>query len=226
MTGDLQRLQEIIGRNFEKTELLEEAISHSSAGKSINYQRLEFLGDRVLGIVVAEFLIKNFPGENEGDLARRFSSLVDKTMLARVATDAGIGDFIAMSDSERASGGGENENILSDVMEAIIGASFLDAGLDDCRVLVYRMWGELLNERVDPPIDPKTALQEWTQGRAKGLPVYDLVSRTGPDHAPTFEISVDVEGFPIVSAKGASRRVAEKEAARKMLALIEGKENA
>ncbi len=222
---DSERLHSVLGRVFTDRHLLVEALTHSSANTRISYQRLEFLGDRVLGLVVADFLIRTFPEENEGNLARRLSALVDKSMLARVALEAGLGEFIIMSEAERASGGGANENILADVLEALIGAAFLEAGLEECRDMIRRLWGDCLYETVKPPIDPKTALQEWTQGKGLGLPVYDLVGRKGPDHAPVFDVSVTVEGFAPVTAQGTSRRSAEKLAAEIMMKKL-GTENA
>jgi ribonuclease-3 len=225
MNPDIKRLQTIIGHSYSDRQLLLEALTHSSSEEGRNYQRLEFLGDRVLGLVIAAFLYESFPGESEGDMARRFSALVDKPMLAKVAGKIDLGNYIIMSESERASGGSENESILSDVMEALIGAAFLDAGLDTCEQMIKSLWGSSLYETLSPPIDPKTALQEWTQGCGLGLPQYELAGRTGPDHAPVFTISVKVEGLNPVSATGSSRRNAEKKAAEKMLDILGGKEN-
>jgi ribonuclease-3 len=222
MNVDTDRVQDILGRKFSNKNLLFEALTHSSAAEKISYQRLEFLGDRVLGLVIAEFLITAFPTENEGSLARRLSGLVDKSMLAKVAVEVGIGPFIIMSESEKASGGDANENILSDIMEALIGATFLDSDIDECREMVKKLWGNFLYETLEPPVDPKTALQEWTQGRGLGLPVYELVGRDGPDHAPVFDVKVSVEGHGSVVAKGTSRRAAEKLAASRLLDKLSG----
>lgn len=216
MANKLDALRKLTGSSASN-ETLTEALTHSSSGKKVNYQRMEFLGDRVLGLVIAEFLIKNFPDENEGNLARRLSYLVDKNMLARVAIKTGIGEFIIMSEAEKSAGGSENDNLLSDVMEALIGATFLDSGLEECKKIILTLWGDFLYETLTPPIDPKTALQEWTQGKGLGLPDYELADRQGPDHAPTFEIKVNIEGHGSISAKGTSRRSAEKSAAKKML---------
>ncbi len=221
MSSNPSRLQEVLGHFYNNKALLEEALTHSSAEGDVSYQRLEFLGDRVLGLVIADFLLRSFPDENEGDLARRLSGLVDKTMLARVAIEAEIGKFILMSEGEKAAGGDANENILADVMEALIGAAYLDAGLETCRKMIESLWGDRLFEMVSPPIDPKTELQEWTQGRGMGLPQYELVGRTGPDHAPVFDIRANIESYPPVVAQGTSRRAAEKAAAELMLASLQ-----
>ncbi len=217
MSSHLKDLQAVLGHSFQNADLLEEALTHSSVPRARNYQRLEFLGDRVLGLIIAEFLIQNFPDENEGDMARRFSALVDRSMLVTIATEISLGESIQMSEGEKAAGGASNDNILSDVMEAVLAALYLEAGLEKCRDTVITLWGGHLFETVRPPVDPKTELQEWTQGRGLGLPVYELVDREGPDHAPLFDIEVSVDGFEPVRAKGGSRRSAEKNAASLML---------
>lgn len=213
----LARLEEVIGHRFENQALLEKALTHSSAGRPVNYQRLEFLGDRVLGIIVAEFLFRNFPRENEGDMARRFSALVDRSMCARVASAIELGGYVFLSDGEKAAGGAQNENIMADVVEALIAAAYLDSGLPAAEKIVLRLWGDNLYEMVRPPVDPKTELQEWTQARGLGLPSYELVGRTGPDHAPVFDVCVHVEDHASVLAQGTSRRAAEKNAAALLL---------
>jgi ribonuclease-3 len=222
MSDTLKTLQSAIGYDFSDENLLETALTHpSAAGKSDSYQRLEFLGDRVLGLVVASFLYRRFPDDAEGDMAKRFSALVDGPMCAAIARRTGLGPYIRFSEAEHASGSRDNDNILADVIESLIGAAFLDSGFQESEALVQRLWGDTLLERIEPPVDPKTALQEWSQARALGLPEYALVSRSGPDHAPSFEISVRIEGKDAVTASGLSRRAAEKEAARAMLAIID-----
>ncbi len=199
------------------------ALTHASTGADHNYERLEFLGDRVLGLVVAELLYENFPKESEGDLARRHAALVSGVTLARVAGTVNLAEVLKLSDAERATGGARNENILADVMEALIGALYLDAGIDACKSVIAHLWRDILHTMDKPPLDAKTGLQEWAQGRGLPLPVYTLADRTGPDHAPVFTITVTVEGLAPMSGEGPSRRNAEKAAATALLAQIEGR---
>lgn len=192
-------------------------MTHASTGADTNYERLEFLGDRVLGLLMAEILYAAFPQEAEGDLAKRHAALVQGELLATIAREINLGDALILSEGERGAGGADNENMLADGLEALIGAIYLDAGLEPCRRLLTALWGERVNILSNPPQDPKTALQEWAQGRGLPLPVYEVAGREGPDHAPRFTISVTVQGFPPAQAAGPSRRAAEKEAARILL---------
>ncbi len=217
----LQLLQDKIGQVFDDTERLKAALTHSSTGAERNYERLEFLGDRVLGLVMAVVLFESFPDENEGDLAKRFAALVQGKTLARIAQHINLGDVMQFSDAERAAGGAENENILADGMEAVIGAFYLDSGLEACRRLIVDLWGDSIHVMKKPPQDPKTGLQEWSQARSLPLPVYKVVGRDGPDHAPIFQIEVMVQGYPPWRTTGSSRRRAEKDAAAMLLAHLE-----
>lgn len=217
----LETLQTQIGYNFKNAELLQTAMTHCSVtaiGQTeTNYERLEFLGDRVLGLVMAELLYKRYPEENEGDLAKRHAALVQGKTLAKVAEKISLGAAMILSENERAAGGAENEHMLADGMEALLGAIYLDGGLSECRHLITNLWDDLLDVMVEPPQDPKTALQEWAQARSLPLPVYEIIDRSGPDHAPLFTIQVIVEGFDAAQAQGNSRRIAEKQAAAKLL---------
>jgi ribonuclease-3 len=219
--AQLAELQRRIGYVFQDTALLETAMTHSSLGAATDNERLEFLGDRVLNLIMAQELYSRFPDEREGDLARRHAALVQASILAVIARKLDLGAALHFSSAERAAGGGGNENILADSMEALLGALFLDAGLDECRHLIVSQWGEEIYT-LHPPRDAKTSLQEWAQARDLGLPEYRLIAREGPDHAPQFEIEAVVEGFAPVRATGASRRKAEKDAAALLLALVEG----
>ncbi len=219
-----EELEQQIGHVFDDKDLLETALTHSSTGNVFNYERLEFLGDRVLGLVVSEILYETFDNEREGDLAKRLSSLVQGSWLARMAGDIGLGEYMAVSDSERSSGGLENENILADAVEALIGALYLDSGLDTCRAFIEKFWGESFNQMNAPPQHPKTALQEWAQGQGLGLPIYKIIGQSGPDHAPVFDIRLKVEGHDELVAQGRSRQIAEKEAAKAFMARLTGKE--
>ena len=225
MTMDypLFELEQRIGYRFKNITYMEQALTHSSKSGSNNNERIEFLGDRVLNLVMAHALFEQFPNENEGTLAKKHSSLVQGKMLAAVGHTLNIGDFMVMSDAERQSGGGDNENMVSDAMEALLGAVYLDGGLEPARIIIIKLWDKYILSPMEDHVDSKTELQEWVQARGLPLPEYDIVGRTGPDHAPVFEIEVKVEGFAPVTAVGSSRRQAEKEAARKMMAQVKSK---
>jgi ribonuclease-3 len=208
--------QDRLGYHFKNPEFLDKALTHSS--KSVdNYERLEFLGDRVLGLVVAEILYRCFPFEKEGSLARRHSALVCTETLARIARELDIPTVVIASSAELASGGNKQDNLLADCLEAIIGAMFLDKGYVPCQEVVTALWGDKIYTLSQPPVDSKTALQEWAQARGLPVPTYEIIERTGPDHAPQFRIQVTVQGYPAVDTVGSSRRVAEKLSAQKML---------
>lgn len=214
---EMTTLQEILRHRFRDDALLTAAMTHASTGTGNNYERLEFLGDRVLGLVMAELLYSLFPNEPEGHLAKRHAALVQGALLAVIAREINLGDSLILSEAERASGGADNENMLADGLEALIGALYLDAGLAPCQELIKRLWGERVSILSNPPQDPKTALQEWAQGRGLPLPLYEVAERTGPDHAPAFTVRVTVQGFAPAAATGATRRAAEKESARILL---------
>lgn len=218
MTDDpLDILRRALSMPLENSEHVAAALTHSSAGTDRNYERLEFLGDRVVNLVMARILFETFPDEDEGDLAKRHAALVQGSMMASIARRIGLGAALTLSEAERAAGGEENENILADSLEAFLGAFFLDRGLETCRDAIVRLWGDSIHIMKEPPQDPKTTLQEWAQGRGLPLPVYDMTDRQGPDHAPLFTIRVTVQGFSPAAATGYSRRAAEKEAARLLL---------
>lgn len=219
----LEELQDKIGYRFKDRTLLECALTHSSAGGPYNYERLEFLGDRVLGLIMAHALYEKFTEEKEGDLAKRHAALVQGATLSVIAAANDLGDYIVMSSAERSSGGGENENILADVMESLLGAVYLDGGLPPAGKMILDLWGDSIFTLRDAPMDPKTELQEWAQARGLPLPSYEIADRSGPDHAPTFLIRVTVEGVDPVEAEGPSRRQAEKTAARILLRNLKGK---
>lgn len=216
-------LQQKLGYIFNDPALLVRALSHASAGEH-HYQRLEFLGDRVLNLVVAALLYTHFPDEPEGHLSKRHAALVRGEYLAPLARSLNIGSLAVMSEAEAAMGGTENDNILADMMEAIIGAVYLDGGFDAAQKTVSALIGDSFMSVTAPPRDPKTGLQEWTQARGFGLPEYTLVERTGPDHNPSFVIEVKVAGKGSVTGSAASKRAAEKLAANAMLQKLEESE--
>ena len=220
MTPELRIFQDRLGYHFADNELLQRALTHSSIGAD-NYERLEFLGDRVLGLVIADIVYKTFSHESEGGMAKRHSALACTETLAEIANAIGIADVAILSDGERSAGGLKNENLLADAMEAVIGAIYLDRGLEACHTVIQGLWGEKVHILKEPPIDPKTGLQEWAQARKLGVPAYDVVKREGPDHAPFFHISVTLKKCGMQMGTGNSRRAAEKDAARNMLKFLE-----
>jgi len=233
MTADADpgELAIALGYSFRRPELLVDAVTHPSlsgmerAGKrgartptpGLAYERLEFLGDRVLGLVIANWLLERFPDEREGALARRLASLVRWETLSDVAVTLGLGRYLRLSTGEAESGGRTNGAILADSCEAVIGALYLDGGLPVAEKFIRTRWADLIERTASPPQDVKTALQEWAQGRGKPLPVYEVLGQTGPDHSPKFEIRVHLEGHEPVTAEGNSKRAAEKAAASAML---------
>jgi ribonuclease-3 len=212
----LEALEALIGYRFRDKQLLTLALTHVSAvggarSRKASYQRLEFLGDRVLGLSIAALLYERFPAADEGDLSKRLTELVRRESCAALAEIWSLGDHIRLGPSETQGGGRQNPAILGDVAEALIGAVFLDGGYEAANALIVAAVGERLRSSGRPPLDPKTALQEWAQGRGLPPPSYTILSREGPDHSPLFRISVAVE------AVGRSKRVAEQAAAETML---------
>ena len=220
----LSQLQDRLGHPFGRPALLERALTHPSVSADRDhhggdYERLEFLGDRVLGLVVAEKLFHRFPDEAEGLLARRLAKLVAKESLASVAEDLGLGGFMRLAMGEEEQQGRSNPGLLSDVCEAVIAALYLDGGLPAAKQLIDRFWTDRIEEDREAPSDPKTALQEWAQARGLPLPRYAEISRDGPPHDPLFTIAVDVQGLPRRSGQGRSKRAAEQDAAAQLLVL-------
>jgi len=221
-------LPKIIGYGFAQRELLQEALTHPSAlvaerrGRSRKlagrgYERLEFLGDRVLGLVVAELLWRRFEDEPEGDLTRRHTHLVRREALARVAKAIELGPHLVLSRAEAAAGAAGNPGILADACEALIAAIYVDGGFAAASSFVRRFWEPLIDEMEEPPRDPKTALQEWAQARGLALPAYELVSTSGPDHSPLFTVAASVAGGDRATATASSKRAAEARAAASLL---------
>lgn len=213
----LSELETQIGHIFKNPALLRAAMTHSSTGADENYERLEFLGDRVLGLVVADILYQKFPDEPEGHLAKRLAALVQGSFLAIIAAEMDLGAYIDFSDAEAASGGAQNDNILADVFESVIGALYLDAGFRPCYALIEKLWGDRFDIMKKPPQHPKTALQEWAQSQNLPLPHYKIQTQHGPDHAPVFDIQLSVKGYDPLVVQGRSRQDAEKIAAAQFL---------
>lgn len=220
--GDLRQLQERIGYRFRNIHHLHIALTHASAnfGKpgAPDYERLEFLGDRVLGLAIAQHLYTAYADAPEGELARRFNSLVRKETCAEVAEALDLGAYIILGDSEAMAGGRRKSTILADICEAILGAIYIDGGWEPAEALIARCWYGRAAERTAAPLDPKTALQEWVQGSgASALPRYWLIENRGSDHEPSFVYEVRVAGMEPERGMGRSRRAAEQAAALALL---------
>lgn len=224
--SDRADLERRIQHTFTDKALLDLALTHRSAtvdsavtAPQLTNERLEFLGDRVLGLSVADMLYDHFPSEPEGNLARRLAALVSRETLAEVAGQMSLQEYVQVGGSE-----GEVENrtasIAANACEALIGAVYLDAGFAAAKDLVVRYWQPLMEAAVKPPKDSKTALQEWAQGQGLALPVYTLVESIGPAHSPEFKMSVTVEGHDPAIGIGATKRTATQAAAAALLERI------
>jgi ribonuclease III len=211
-----------LGHIFKDRELLARALTHSSANSVASNERLEFLGDRVLGLIAAEKLHALYPHDAEGALALKFNALAREETCARAAEAAGIADHIVLAKSEQMSGGRQKAAILAGVCEALIAALYLDGGLEAARQFVERYWADSFATLDRDMRDAKTALQEWSQGRKEFpvAPTYRIVRREGPDHAPRFAVEVSVKGHDPEVGEGGSRREAEQAAAKAMLARL------
>lgn len=230
MTADSREAAEaILGHRFGQAHLIDEALTHRSAvhGGRRNLQRgerrgvgsnerLEFVGDRVLGLLIAEWLAERFPDEQEGELGPRLAYLVSRKVVAEIAQDAGLSRALALAPNEERAGVGSLDTVVADAMEAVIGALYMDGGLDAARRFVRGAWRPAMEALRLPPKDPKTRLQEWVMARAMPLPDYQLVSREGPPHAPAFVMQVAAAGQTGTGEAG-SKRLAERAAAADLL---------
>lgn len=219
----IETVQDKLGYRFRDKQLLEVALTHASvaegARRIADNERLEFLGDRVLGLMIAEALMDNFPDAEEGELSRRFHALVSREACADVARQLGLGDAVRLAAGETKSGGRSNPTILGDACEAVMAAVYVDGGYDAVVKSFAPLWRQLLLDSGNASrSNPKSFLQEWAVANAKKPPVYNLIERRGPDHAPVFTMEVVIDGLQPQSATGKSRQDAEKTAA---LALIE-----
>ena len=216
-----ESFEAILGHVFHHPSLLAEALTHRSAAQGkgrprVSNERLEFIGDRVLGLVMAEWLAERFPREQEGDLGRRLAYLVSQPVLAGVAETVGLAARLSVSPGEAKAGVAKRATVLADALEAALGALYLDGGLDAARDFVRRAWNDAMIVQADPPKDAKTALQEWAQKRGLDLPAYSIDRRSGPPHAPEFTVSVTV-GSSAGNGTAGSRRAAEQLAAEALL---------
>lgn len=224
LSAELQAFCTRLGHRFERPELLLRALTHpsmSSATRGDN-QRLEFLGDRVLGLVIAEALLAADTEASEGLLAPRFNALVRKETCADVAREIDLGAVLKLGRSEMKSGGRRKEALLGDAMEAVIAAVYQDAGFAVAQALVLSLWGERVTQVEADARDAKTSLQEWAQARKQPPPRYVEINRDGPDHAPVFTVEARLESGEVSTATAASKRGAEQAAAKALLERLEG----
>lgn len=225
MSSPLQEFQELLGYYFDDEETLRQALTHSSLSQIKDgtvyrsFDRLEFLGDRVLNLLVAELLYKEFQKESEGDLAHRYAGLVCFETCSLVAVEINLPQFLMVAPKTNL----DDQRILCDALESILGAMFLDGGISPCRRFVRKHWKNRVKESVKPPEDPKSELQEWVQSKWKILPFYRVIEKSGTEHSPLFQVSVQVEGIGTAIGSGSSKKNAEKEAAQKLLTKLKAK---
>jgi ribonuclease-3 len=219
--ADLTALEQALGHRFRDSQLLVQATTHAAAGhgraNAIDNERLEFLGDRVLGLVMAELLMERFPKATEGELGPRHATLVRREALAEVAGDFDLGAYLVLAPADAAAGSRSHPKFLADACEAVIAALYLDGGLEAARNFIAKRWAKQLCAVAVMPIEPKTALQEWAQGHGRPLPSYSVTRSAGVAHDPVFEVKVEVKGLEPALAAGSSKRAAEKAAALTML---------
>ncbi len=215
-----------IGYKFADKVLLERALTHISAlsggphNRAASYQRLEFLGDHVLGLVISDMLYRAFPKANEGELSRRLADLVRKETCADVARDMDLGPVLKLGSSELHAGGRLRATILADACEGLVGAVFIDGGYEAAEVLIEKFWKARMLKPLRPLRDPKTLLQEWAQARGLPTPAYRELARTGPHHDPEFRVAVVLPDRPPAEGMGSSKRAAEQAAAAAMLTRV------
>ncbi|MFK7944110.1 MAG: ribonuclease III [Paracoccaceae bacterium] len=213
--ADLSGLTKVLGHRFHDAHLLEQALTHPSAGSAAraDNQRLEFMGDRVLGLVVAEALMTAYPDAPEGELAPRYNALVRRETLAEIAVEIGLGEHLRLGRSENISGGRRKSAILADALEAVIAALYLDGGLAVAADFVQARWIARINAATVAPQDAKTRIQEWAQARGMMPPEYILRDRSGPDHAPVFRVEARLGTGQAAHGEARSKKLAEQEAA-------------
>jgi len=213
-------IRKIFGHAPTDLASFERALTHGSQAAA-NYERLEFLGDRVLGLVMAEWLFEVFPGEPEGALSKRLNALVTGAVCADVGRELGIGAQLRLGKQARDDGAADSDNVLGDVMEALIGALYLDAGLDVARTAIRKAWGGRVVTHSAAPQHPKSALQEWAAAHNRRTPAYEVVERSGPHHAPRFTVKASIGALAEATAEGSSKQEAETAAAAALLAKVE-----
>jgi len=209
-------IAKLAGQDPSNDALWLEALTHGSTGNKRNYERLEFLGDRVLGLAIAEWLYRTSDAA-EGKLSQRLNALVSRATCAKIARDVGLGPHIRLGKQARDDGGQESDNILGDVMESMIGACFIEWGFDPAREMVRRLWADAMESMAGKHKHPKSALQEWAAGNKRKMPEYRLIDRSGPDHALRFTVEVSVKGVGEAQATANSKQDAETQAAEEFL---------
>ena len=209
-------VERALGHRPKDVALFERALTHSSRQEE-NYERLEYLGDRVLGLAVAAWLYELFPDEPEGKLSRRLNVLVARDTCADIGREFGIGGIVRLGKQARDDGAADSDNVIGDVVESLIGALFLEAGLEGAARFIRSAWGERVESQDKAPKHPKSALQEWAAANDRKPPVYSLADRSGPHHAPRFRVEVEIPGVGKADAEGLSKQEAEKEAAKALL---------
>jgi len=216
MTDLAQWIEKATGHRPADPALFERALTHSSRGDE-NYERLEFLGDRVLGLVIADWLYELFPAEPEGKLSRRLNVLVSRATCAEVARDLDLAGQMRLGKQARDDGAFESDNVLGDMVESLIGALWLEAGFERSKAFIRSAWGDRVSRRDSAPMHPKSALQEWAAANDRKAPVYEVIGRSGPHHAPTFVVKVSIRGVGEAEAEGLTKQEAETEAAQALL---------
>jgi ribonuclease-3 len=216
-TLDAKLIARLTGHQPVNLALFEQALTHGSTGRAADYQRLEFIGDRVLGLVIAEALFDRFPDESEGELSRRLNVLVSRESCAELARGIGLPEHIRLGKQARDDGGRFSDNIIGDAMEALIGALFRDGGLDAARAFIAAQWDAMISGQATAPKHPKSALQEWAAAAGRRPPEYETIAREGPPHAPRFRVSVTLGKLASAEAEGPSKHAAETAAAQMLL---------
>ncbi|HST36351.1 MAG TPA: ribonuclease III [Allosphingosinicella sp.] len=209
-------LRETIGHAPQDPALFERALTHSSRGEE-NYERLEFLGDRVLGLVIADWLYEIFPDEPEGKLSKRLNVLVSGWTCAEVGRGLGLAAQMRLGKQARDDGAFDSDNVLGDMVESLIGALWLDGGLEAAKAFIHRAWAERVSSDTAAPQHPKSALQEWAAAHDRRPPAYEVIGRSGPQHAPRFVVRVSIKGVGEAEAEGLAKQEAETEAAKALL---------
>jgi ribonuclease-3 len=215
-----QFVRAALGHQPGDLHLFEQAVTHPSFGRD-NYQRLEFLGDRVLGLIMAEWLEERFPKEPEGQLSHRFTTLVSRASCGEVGVEVGVPAQLRLGKQAREDGAARSENVVGDVVEALIGALYLDGGLPAARDFVRRAWAPLVESQGSAPRHPKSLLHEWAEGHGRSTPAYEVVDRSGPSHAPRFTVRVTVKRLGEALGTGSSKQEAETEAAAALLTQVD-----
>ena len=209
-------VRETLGHEPGDAAMFEAALTHSST-RGDNYERLEFLGDRVLGLVMARWLFERFPAEPEGKLSQRFNTLVDRVTCSNVGREIGLPALIRLGKQAREDGANWSDNVVGDVVEALIGAIFLEAGFEKAEALIRRLWEPLIGQQRGAPKHPKSALQELAAARDLPNPAYEVIGRTGAHHSPKFTVRVSIKSLGDAEAEGPSKQEAETEAAKALL---------